>query len=145
MKVLRKLNLVYLLLVVTALVSCSKNTGPGILYLYDMGTEKSPVEKGYIQVSPASAYTDQAGYGWLNKPGGGFDTLAGKWNNDLNRDGVWAKDSLVFRANIPNGTYLLTLTLGNNTERHLNQSVYFNGEQIGGPVITPWYRIPLKV
>jgi len=144
MKVLRKLNLVYLLLVVTALVSCSKNTGPGILYLYDMGTEKSPVEKGYIQVSPASAYTDQAGYGWLNKPGGGFDTLAGKWNNDLNRDGVWAKDSLVFRANIPNGTYLLTLTLGNNTERHLNQSVYFNGEQIGGPVITPWYRIPIK-
>ncbi|TCC96621.1 tetratricopeptide repeat protein [Pedobacter hiemivivus] len=139
----RKLNLVFLMWTVMGLVSCTENVGQN-LYLYDMGTENSAVEKGYIQVTPVSTYTEKDGYGWLNKPAGAFDTLAGKWNNGLNRDGVWAKDSLVFKANIPNGVYLLTLTLGDNTEKQLNQSVYFNGALIAGSVITPWYRIPFK-
>jgi hypothetical protein len=143
MNVRQKINLLYGLAVVMSLAACSKNKAQH-LYLYDMGSGNSPVEKGYIQVSPDNAYADSIGYGWLNKPEGAFDTLAGKWSNDLNRDGVWAKDSLVFRTNIPNGAYLLTLTLGSNTNKHSIQSVYFNGERIADSVITPWYRIPFK-
>lgn len=137
------LNLVFLLWAVTGLVSCSEHDVQQA-YLYDMGTEKSAVEKGYTRVTQSSTYNEQAGYGWLSKAGGAFDTLAGKWNNDLNRDGVWAKDSLVFRANIPNGIYLLTLTLGNNNKKEFNQSVYFNGALLADSVVTPWYRIPVK-
>ncbi|WP_144008847.1 tetratricopeptide repeat protein [Pedobacter africanus] len=113
-------------------------------YLYDMGTAGSPVEKGYTGVQPATIYSKERGYGWINKPEAAFDTLAGKWNNDLNRDGVLAKDSLIFRADLPNGDYLLTLTLGDNSEKPLKQSVYCNNELIAGSVVTPWYRIPIK-
>lgn len=124
-------------------ISCHTGTGD-INYLYDMGSETSALEKGYIPVSPASVYDTHKGYGWLHKPEGAFDTLAGKWNNDLNRDGVQGRDSLVFRTDIPDGMYLLSVTLGNNSEKPLHQAVYFNGEPVGDPVITPWYRIPIK-
>ncbi|ACU05304.1 hypothetical protein Phep_3107 [Pedobacter heparinus DSM 2366] len=126
-----------------AFAACTADSG-NASYLYDMGTDSSAVAPGYTAVHPGAMYTEKAGYGWVNKPTGAFDTLAGKWNNDLNRDGVLGKDSLIFRADVPNGTYLLTLTLGNNKENPLNQSVYFNGGLIADSVITPWYRIPIK-
>lgn len=125
------------------LISCQTGTTTNS-YLYDMGSETSALEKGYIQVNPATAYETQKGYGWLNKPVAAFDTLAGKWNNSLNRDGVLGRDSLVFRTDIPDGAYLLTLTLGDNTGKRLSQAVYFNGEPVADSVITPWYRIPIK-
>lgn len=113
-------------------------------YLYDMGTAESPVAEGYTPVHPGTLYEPKTGFGWLKTPDGAFDTLVGKWNNSLNRDGVLAKDSLVFKADIPNGTYLLTITFGNNKSAVLNQRVYFNSELLADSVITPWYRIPIR-
>ncbi|WP_316809687.1 hypothetical protein [Pedobacter heparinus] len=143
----RKLNLIYQLLFLAGIAigfsACGTNAGKAS-YLYDMGTERSPVADGYTAVHPGTLYRDERGYGWLNRPEGAFDTLAGKWNTNLNRDGVLAKDSLVFRTDLPDGTYLLTVTLGNNSTNVLNQAVYFNGELIADSVITPWYRIPIK-
>ncbi|MDR6784897.1 hypothetical protein ABIE26_003543 [Pedobacter africanus] len=138
MKIQQRITVVFL----AGLLSCSPAVKKS--HLYDMGTATSPVEGGYTGVEPATTYSQEKGYGWLNKPETAFDTLAGKWNNDLNRDGVLGKDSLVFKADLPNGDYLLTLTLGDNSEKPLKQSVYCNNELIAGSVVTPWYRIPIK-
>lgn len=138
-----KLNLVFLLWSAIGFISCSTEAEKKS-YLYDMGTGSSPVEKGYTRIHPTVAYDANKGYGWLNKPEGAFDTLAGKWNNSLNRDGVLGRDSLVFKADLPNGAYILTITLGNNTENQLDQAVHLNDKLITDSVITPWYRIPIK-
>ncbi len=138
-----KFKLAFLLWSTIGFLACGTDATKNS-HLYDMGTDLSPVENGYTRVSPASAYNEHKGYGWLNKPRGAFDTLAGKWNNSLNRDGVLGRNSLVFKAVLPNGRYVLTITLGNNANNQLDQAVYLNDKLIIGSVITPWYRIPIK-
>lgn len=137
-------KLIFLINVAIALISCGGADTGKINYLYDLGTETSVLEKGYTRISPDILYQEKKGYGWLIKPAGSFDTLAGKWNNALNRDGIIGRDSLVFRTDIPNGDYVLTVTLGNNKGNLLNQSVFLNGQRIADSVTTPWYRIPIK-
>lgn len=134
---------IYVFLCIIVLMSCNKHPGH-INYLYDFGTASSPLEQGYLRVDPGTLYQAKKGYGLMYKPTAAFDTIAGKWNNALNRDGLIGKDSLVFRTDLPKGAYVLTITLGNNTESHLNQSVYVNGVLIADTVVTPWYRIPIK-
>lgn len=139
-----RLKIIRFLCAAIVFASCTADRERTSSYLYDLGADTSAVAAGYTPVYSRTAYQKSTGYGWINKPTGAFDTLAGKWNNDLNRDGVLGKDSLIFRTDIPNGDYLLTLTLGNNKADSLNQAIYFNGELIADLVVTPWYRIPIR-
>ena len=76
---------------------------------FDFGTATSPVQAGYTQVTNKTAYTATLGYGWQSgtiyaKNTGKGTALACDYN-------YTSKGT--FAANLPNGTYDVTVTAGN--------------------------------
>ena len=74
---------------------------------YDFGTAASPVETGYTSVDPSTSYLASRGYGWLSGVAGLDRGAGGALDRDLNFAGT-----ITFAVDVPNGTYDLTLTLG---------------------------------
>ncbi|MHC4717410.1 MAG: BACON domain-containing protein, partial [Planctomycetota bacterium] len=79
---------------------------PG-LYL-DFGTAASPVASGYARVSPSTVYNATSGYGWA---GGTIWNKDRETGSDLERDFNF-HSSVTFLADVPPGTYQVTLWLG---------------------------------
>jgi hypothetical protein len=125
------------------LVSCS-NSKQGNNFLYDMGTERFQAEKGYIRITPAMTYDSVKGYGWLHAPSSAFDTLNEKLHNRSLCSGVLGKDSLVYRADLPNGDYYLTLSMGNKDSIPMKMLVTVNDQVLTDTIIAPWYRLAYK-
>src|SRR5205823_7181537 len=74
---------------------------------FDFGTANSPVAAGYTQVTPATAYTASQGYGWQS---GAIQAVDRGSGSDLTRDLNFTAAG-TFAADVPNGTYTVTLTL----------------------------------
>lgn len=109
-----------------------------------MGTERQPAASGYTRVTTAMQYDTEKGYGWLYAPAAAFDTLNERLHDASLRSGVWGKDSLVYRADLPNGNYYLTLSLGNKDSIPMKMLVTVNDEQLPDTISAPWYRLAYK-
>lgn len=112
--------------------------------LFDMGSDRSAIAPGFIRVSPGDAYDAQRGYGWLVKPTSTFDSMYSKLPDSLYRDGVTGRDSIVFRADVLNGDYFITVVTGHHRTDAMLMKVLVNGEVIADSVGTPWFRLPFK-
>jgi fibronectin type 3 domain-containing protein len=69
------------------------------------------------------AYSAGAGYGWISGSPVGRDRGTG---GDLLRDHVATADA-TFAVDLPNGTYQVTVTLGDEAYAHDHMAVYMEG------------------
>lgn len=111
-------------------------------YLFDMGSEQQAVATGYTRVTPAMQYNAQKGFGWLQAPASTFDTANEKLYSPIFRSGVWAKDSLVFRVDVPAGDYFMILSLGCKDSVNLKMTVAVDHRPLPDTINTPLYRLP---
>jgi hypothetical protein len=78
-----------------------------------------PTIGGYFGVLPTDLYTSAKGYGWNIAAAGGFDggALTGP-ESDLRRDGNFGtggpSGARIFQADLPNGSYLVNITMGDS-------------------------------
>ena len=121
----------------------------------DLGTSKSAVADGHVRLSAGEAYSAERGYGWESSPQNAFDVVrppsnpawlgpsgqlvpgdyvAHKEHNALTRDGIASTDDLVFRADLPDGTYRVTLVLGRLDRPACSMQVEFNGTPVASDV-----------
>jgi hypothetical protein len=128
----------------------------------DCGTTDSPVMAGYERITGEDVYDEAKGYGWEGAAPRGelFEKVEGgrkgarPWEQafvedhatDLTRDWVLSEEDLVFRADVPDGTYRVTVTVGDLTEPLGSIDVTINGKLVGSHVAA-WavggYRAPL--
>ena len=93
----------------------------------DLGTGGSPVANGYIKVTPATAFSPQAGGGWLAgvvqaRDRGGSDLLLRDFNfTSLGLFGLF----------LANGIYDLTVTYGDATSAHDLMATGVQGDGVG--------------
>ncbi|MET0464378.1 MAG: hypothetical protein ABW007_14530, partial [Chitinophagaceae bacterium] len=113
-------------------------------FLFDMGPADFVPADGYKRVGPLSMYDSSKGFGWVVQPSGSFDTANAKLHSEVLRTGVLAQDSLVFKANIPNGAYFVTVTVGNKDSVTMKMTVSLNGVMIGDTVQAQWYRLAYR-
>ncbi len=113
---------------------------------FDFGTSSSPVQSDYTRVSNGTRYSDSRGYGWLSGAIGSVDTRSGSY---LTRDLNYTGDG-TFAVNVPNGTYEVTVTLGDRRSvRHDYMAVILEGSEIervttsAGQTVTRTYTIPV--
>ena len=123
---------------------CSSYGRQGRNYLFDMGTASSVVEKGYVQVTPATVYTSRQGYGWVAAPADAFDTLYNRIPELVLRDGVTGKGSLVFKADILPGEYFVSLTVGYPGVEAIVMQIEVNEGILAENITVPWFRLPYK-
>ncbi|HVN15907.1 MAG TPA: NBR1-Ig-like domain-containing protein [Anaerolineales bacterium] len=95
-------------------------------YNYDFGTSSSALASGYNRVTETTAYTS-GGFGWTDT-----STLESRdrtsSSDPLRRDFVMSSSAArTFRVDLPNGSYLVTVTMGDNDYAHDNMIVKANG------------------
>ncbi len=113
-------------------------------YLFDMGSAALPTDPGYVKVTPAKLYDSATGYGWIKAPDSIFFTGNQKIPLTLVHDGVSAPDSMVFRADIRNGDYMINITTGTHDSIPTNIRINVNGTILFDSVTTPWYRLSYR-
>jgi PKD repeat protein len=113
---------------------------------FDFDTNASPAAPGYTH-TPLVAYTATRGYGWASVSGMSARDRGSA--DPLTRDVHLGRDS-TFRANLVNGTYDVTVTLGDPSARHDNVAVWAEGRQVAsglttaaGQFLRPTYRVVL--
>ena len=92
---------------------------------YDFGTSSSPVASGYNRVTEATTWSS-GGFGWTDT-----STLESRdrsaVSDALRRDFVMSSSAArYFRVDLPNGTYGVTVTMGDNDFAHDNMQVKAN-------------------
>jgi transcriptional regulator CtsR len=103
---------------------------------FDFGISSSPVESGYIQVTPQTSYPSgtSATYGW-----GQSQSLTGRdagLGAALDRDVNITTDGTFF-VDAPNGTYQVDMRLGELYSAHDQTGVFLEGVQVDN--VTPIY------
>ena len=112
-------------------------TGPGGTVVgtknFDFGTASSPIASGYTRVTESTTYTSGA-HGWTSTAN--LESRDRSAPDDLKRDFVMNASSAarVFKVDLPNGTYNVTTTIGDQTNAHDNIVVKANGATILGDV-----------
>jgi len=123
-----------------------------VSFRFDCGKAESPVAEGYRKLTADDLYSGNVGYGWettsalsvvFDGPTASKDPMAKgsygqevmlplfKWHrNDLNADGVICKRDLVFRADLPNGLYRVSMTVGDWSEAVSSIDVRVNSELV---------------
>ncbi len=95
---------------------------------FDFGSETSPVGLGYTQIAPSSQYDSSVGYGWQDGSIGYRDR--GK-ADDLQRDfNFVSAGEMTFSADLPNGTYAISLLVGDRGYSHPDMSVAIEGSVV---------------
>ncbi|KAB8128074.1 hypothetical protein F9U64_16780 [Gracilibacillus oryzae] len=94
-------------------------------FLFDFGSETSPLADGYTKVSNTMIYTEENGYG-LNKA---VDTRDRGGPDDLRRDFIISSD-YSFKLDIPNGDYFVRIIAGDQIAFN-RSSFVINGEDYG--------------
>ena len=119
-----------------------------LLFRYDFGTADSPVENGYVQVTPDTEYDPVAGYGWWNPSG--LQARDRNDGSDTERDFVFAKH-MTFLVDVPNGTYNVSLQTGDyGPYWHDNMLYYLENvlaatDSSGLGHVTSWDPISVEV
>ena len=90
---------------------------------FDFGTASSPVSAGYTQVTETTLYGPTWGYGWQR---GNVASRDRGTSGDLNRDFNFTPDG-AFAVDVPNGTYSVSVTLGDAWVAHDQMGVYLEG------------------
>ncbi|MGD9855120.1 MAG: hypothetical protein AB7U20_09245 [Planctomycetaceae bacterium] len=110
---------------------------------FDMGSAQSPVAAGFTQVTEQSAYSPQRGFGWETRGARPavwddladirqfelYDFMMAQFD-DLNRDAVVSEDELVFRADVPNGTYRVAVVVGDMSQAIGSMDLTINGKLV---------------
>jgi hypothetical protein len=109
---------------------------------FDFGTPSSPVQSGYTQMTPSTTYSSSRGYGWLTSGISAEDRGGG---TDLTRDFNFAPRG-TFAVDLPNGTYVVTLILGDlGPNDHDDVGIFLQSNQVdtvstvSGQVVTKTY------
>jgi hypothetical protein len=104
-------------------------------FSFDFGTASSPLASGYLRVTETTVYTT-GGYGWTNTSGlesRDRTSLA----DPLKRDFVMSSSvPKTFKVDLPNGSYSVNVTMGDNDFAHDNMIVKANGTTVLGDVDT---------
>jgi PKD repeat protein len=99
---------------------------------FDFGGPLTPIATGYLGVT-GLAYTSTLGYGWANLSGLSW---ADRGNpNALKQDLHWGQKG-TFLVDLPNGTYNVTVTLGDDLVMHDNMSLWLEGTQVAQGLTT---------
>ena len=99
--------------------------GSNILH-WDFGTSSSPLATGYTRVTEATKYSGALGYGWQSSSIASRDRGTG---TDLTRDFNFTSNG-TFAVDLANGTYDVTLTLGDRSYSHDQMGVFLEGTQV---------------
>ncbi|WP_422928853.1 hypothetical protein [Singulisphaera sp. PoT] len=120
----------------------------GAIYKFDFGPSSSPVAAGYIG-EDFTGYSPTIGYGWnAASPTSVTNTLdqGAGMGTDLTRDEFYTQDA-TFKVDLPNGSYNVTLTMGDVGNFAHEANVYFQGSQVstiattGGQIIAPTFLV----
>jgi len=98
--------------------------------MFDFGMATSPVATGYTGVNPATTFSSTLGYGWLSGAIDSRDRGALAGTTALTED-FDMTPSGTFAVNVPNGTYNVTVTLGDACYAHGPMTVSLQGTQVG--------------
>lgn len=109
---------------------------------FDFGAADSAVTPGYTGVTATDMYDTSRGYGWLGQPPSVVEfpqpeedmlphhrSAAKVYANnadELKRDAAVSEDDVAFRVDVPNGTYRVTLMIGDLRQRIGSIDVYLN-------------------
>ncbi|MBN9381407.1 MAG: hypothetical protein J0H74_11610 [Chitinophagaceae bacterium] len=113
-------------------------------YLFDMGSDHTSPAKGYTAVTPTDTYNPARGFGWLTPPAGTFDSVNIPLPQDFLKKGVLGKDSMVFRVDLPEDDYFITLTLGTPPSDTSKIIATVNGQPWPDTLTTPWFRLAFR-
>ncbi len=94
---------------------------------FDFGTPTSPVAEGYVQVTESTTYSRKRGYGWHD--GDEVMTRDRERGDALRRDlavAQWAE----FLVDVPNGTYDVTVTMGDAGAAHEAMGLLIQGRRV---------------
>lgn len=117
-------------------------------WVFDAGKVDSPLEPGAIRLTSQDAYDSAKGYGWLEPVSGDFDAPAmadrfaatpeiglekGSYRlvDALQRDGVVAQSGPLFRVDVPDGLYWVSLEMGHNRGAATVDVITANGVTLG--------------
>ncbi|UCH62738.1 MAG: hypothetical protein JSU77_13275 [Fidelibacterota bacterium] len=136
-----KHSLLITALIISVFLGCSSSEqSTGKNYLFDLGTNTSPLEEHFIRVTEKTTYNQTRGFGWLTAPATAYDGSLIKLYSDLTIDGVLSKSTVVFQVDIPDGEYFLTVTLGSGSlDDQKTMNVEVNGVTFEEQLETPWY------
>lgn len=111
---------------------------------FDMGTDDSPVDPDGVRVTSDTSFTESRGYGWEAAPQAKDQGRA----NDVERDFAYASE-LDFLVDLPDGSYDVTVTVGDRGDLHQNMRISLNGyaqetlTTAPGQVLSRTYRVNL--
>ena len=111
---------------------------------FEFGTSVSPVQSGYTLVNNTTTYSTALGYGWSSGVIGGRDRASGSAladHLDYTTNGTYT-------VNAPNGTYQVTLMLGDiGPYLHDDMGIFLQGVQVdnvstaAGQVVSRIYTV----
>lgn len=108
-------------------------SGTSVGASYDFGTAASPLAPGTTRVTESTAFS-AGGYGWTDTSGLESRDRAAV-SDALRRDFVMHSSAArTFKVDLPNGTYAVSLTMGDNDYAHDNMLVKANGATVLGDV-----------
>jgi|GEM_PF-6979704 len=93
---------------------------------FDFGTAGSPVGAGFTRVTATSNYTAAVGFGWLSGTIGQTDRGT---SDPVTRDFNYTVDG-TFVVNVVNGTYTVTVTMGDAAAARQKMAVYLEGTKV---------------
>ncbi len=93
---------------------------------FDFGTAGSPVADGHTGITEGTAYSAALGHGWQC---GGVSSRDRGVGTEATRDFNFASDS-TFGVDVANGTYEVTVTLGDARYAHDYMGVYIEGANV---------------
>ncbi len=117
-------------------------------YRFDMGGADTPVEAGFVGVTPPSRYDAARGFGWDVAPVESNDSWfsAGRYKSDFegvrathteavrtwrDRDGLTVPDGAMFRLDIPPGRYEVNVVIGQMWKNTRVAGIEANGCRLG--------------
>jgi hypothetical protein len=130
--------------VLLSCLSCSQQKN-STNYSFDMGAPGTIPAERYQRVDPSQNYSAARGWGWLTATAGYSDSANKKLSSPLYSNGVYGADSLVFRADVTNGDYWLTVIAGSG--RLVDTSIMtiaVNEENWPDTVQLPWERLAFR-
>ena len=92
----------------------------------DFGTADSPVAAGYRRVTESTTYSTALGFGWL---AGAVDSRDRGQGGDLQRDFNFTTNA-TFGVDVANGTYRVTVVMGDALSGHDQMGVFLEGAQV---------------
>ena len=99
---------------------------------FDFNSGASATAAGYVGLGGDNVYNAARGYGWI-APANVFDNNG---SDLLLSDGHWSQDD-TFLVDVPNGTYDVTLTLGDDYATRPQLYVYAEGALVTSSLVTP--------